>query len=113
MRVLAAYMLATLGGNANPSISDLEKILGSVGIELDDEAKQRGEKLIKELEGKNLSELIKEGEAKLSNAPIARGGVSAGVSGGTSANDGADKPKEEAAQESEESDGVSPFFHLF
>lgn len=29
MKVVAAYMLATLGGNASPSADDLKKILGS------------------------------------------------------------------------------------
>ena len=37
MRYVAAYLLATLGGNRNPSKGDLEKILESVGLEVDDE----------------------------------------------------------------------------
>lgn len=35
MRYVAAYLLAGLGGNANPSAADIEKILSSVGIEVD------------------------------------------------------------------------------
>ena len=35
MRYVAAYLLAVLGGNKNPSNSDLEKILGAVGLEVD------------------------------------------------------------------------------
>lgn len=35
MRYIAAYLLAALGGNENPNSSDIQKILGSVGIEAD------------------------------------------------------------------------------
>lgn len=37
MRYVAAYLLAALGGNASPSAKDIKNILGSVGIEADDE----------------------------------------------------------------------------
>ena len=37
MRYVAAYLLATLGGNSSPSKEDVEKILESVGLEVDDE----------------------------------------------------------------------------
>ena len=35
MRYVAAYLLATLGGNASPSAADVKAILSSVGIEAD------------------------------------------------------------------------------
>lgn len=37
MRYVAAYLLAALGGNTSPSAKDIKAILGSVGIEADDE----------------------------------------------------------------------------
>lgn len=37
MRYVAAYLLAVLGGNTSPSAKDIKNILGSVGIEADDE----------------------------------------------------------------------------
>jgi len=37
MRYVAAYLLAALGGNASPSAKDIKAILGSVGIEADDQ----------------------------------------------------------------------------
>ena len=37
MRYVAAYLLATLGGKANPSKEDVQKILESVGLDVDDE----------------------------------------------------------------------------
>lgn len=37
MRYVAAYLLAVLGGNTSPTAKDIKAILGSVGIEADDE----------------------------------------------------------------------------
>ena len=64
MRHLAAYLLLQIGGNASPSAADIKKVLGAVGIEADDE---RLEKLISELEGKDVNQLIAEGSAKLAS----------------------------------------------
>lgn len=58
MRYVAAYMLAVLGGKASPSQNDVEKILSSVGIETDAEKLQ---KVITELSGKSMDELIAKG----------------------------------------------------
>ena len=54
MRYVAAYLLATLGGKQNPSKDDIEKILESVGVEVDAE---RLEKVIQELDGKSIDEV--------------------------------------------------------
>lgn len=58
MRYVAAYLLAVLGGKAEPAQTDIEKILSSVGIEADDE---KLKKVISELKGKNIEDLITEG----------------------------------------------------
>lgn len=58
MRYVAAYCLATLGGNKSPSAADVKKILGSVGIEVDEE---KAKKVISELSGKDLNEVIAAG----------------------------------------------------
>ena len=54
MKHLAAYLLLGLGGNASPSASDIKEVLDSVGIEADEE---RLEKLVSELEGKDINEV--------------------------------------------------------
>lgn len=54
MKHLAAYLLLGLGGNTSPSADDIKGVLDSVGIEADDD---RLEKLISELEGKDLQEV--------------------------------------------------------
>jgi len=58
MRYVAAYMLGVLGGKASPSQNDIEKILSSVGIETDVE---KLKKVIAELNGKSMDELIAKG----------------------------------------------------
>lgn len=58
MRYVAAYLLAVLGGKASPSAGDIEKILGSVGIEADSE---KLKKVISELNGKTIDDLIAQG----------------------------------------------------
>ena len=58
MRYVAAYLLASLGGKSDSSASDLEKIIGSVGIDVEAD---KIKKIISELKGKDLEELIKAG----------------------------------------------------
>ena len=59
MRYVAAYLLAVLGGNSSPSADDIKKILGSVGI---DAADENINKVISELKGKNLEEVMAAGK---------------------------------------------------
>ncbi|XP_026524015.1 60S acidic ribosomal protein P2 isoform X2 [Pseudonaja textilis] len=104
MRYVAAYLLAVLGGNESPNSKDLKKILDSVGIETDDE---RVNKVISELNGKNIEDVITQGNSKLASMPA--GGAVAVSSGGSAAPAGgpapaAEEKKEEKKEESEESD---------
>ena len=64
MRHLAAYLLLQIGGNASPSAADIKGVLGSVGIEADED---RLEKLVSELDGKDVNALIAEGSAKFAS----------------------------------------------
>ncbi|KAJ4372371.1 60S acidic ribosomal protein P2 [Neocucurbitaria cava] len=103
MKHLAAYLLLGLGGNTSPSASDVKTVLESVGIEADDE---RLEKLISELEGKDINELITEGSSKLASVPSGGSGGGAAAGGAAAATGGAaDAPAaEEKEEEKEESD---------
>lgn len=78
MRYVAAYLLAVLAGNETPDVKALEKILGSVGVETD---KTKAEKVVKELSGKSIEDLIKEGTSKLATVPSG-GGAAAAPAGG-------------------------------
>ncbi|KAJ7449613.1 ribosomal protein 60S [Mycena latifolia] len=93
MRHIAAYLLLQIGGNASPSAADVSALLKTVGIECDD---ARLEKLIAELEGKSIDQLIAEGSSKLASVPSGGGG------GGSAA--AAVEKKEEKEEEKEESD---------
>ncbi|XP_022056860.1 ribosomal protein, large P2, like [Acanthochromis polyacanthus] len=106
MRYVAAYLLAALGGNENPEAKDIKKILESVGIESDD---TRLDKVISELKGKNVDEVITTGYGKLASMPaggaVAVASSAAAGSGGAAAPVAAEeKKKEEKKEESEESD---------
>ncbi|XP_063291508.1 large ribosomal subunit protein P2-like [Pelobates fuscus] len=105
MRYISAYLLAVLGGNDKPSIKDLKKILDSVGIETDDE---RAEKVVGELNGKSIEEVIAQGNTKLACMPSG-GAVAVAASAGSgsaaaAAAAPAEEKKEEKKEESEESD---------
>ena len=59
MRYIAAYLLATMGGNASPSADDVKQILGSVGVDVDEEQLQV---VIDQLAGKDVNEVMASGE---------------------------------------------------
>ncbi|XP_054264453.1 60S acidic ribosomal protein P2 [Macrosteles quadrilineatus] len=101
MRYLASYLLAVLGGKDNPSSADLEKILNSVGIEVDNEKLNI---VINQLKGKNIEDLIAEGREKLSSMPVG-GGVAVAAAPGAAAPAAAkEEAKEEKKAAKEESD---------
>jgi len=103
MRYIAAYLLLQIGGNASPTAADIKKLLGTVSIDCDDE---RLDKLISELEGKSIDQLIAEGSSKLASVPSGGGGGGAvAASGGSApAAAAAEEKKEEKEEEKEESD---------
>merc|ERR1712146_58281 len=92
MRIIAAYLLAVLGGNSSPKAENIKKILSSVGIEGD---AGKIDKLIKELDGKNIEEVIAEGQSKLAMVPS--GG--AAPAGGAAAAGGGPRVEEKPAEE--------------
>ncbi|XP_007648612.1 60S acidic ribosomal protein P2 isoform X2 [Cricetulus griseus] len=105
MRYVASYLLAALGGNSSPSAKDIKKILDSVGIEADDD---RLNKVISELNGKNIEDVIAQGVGKLASVP-AGGAVAVSAAPGSAAPAASSAPaaeekKDEKKEESEESD---------
>merc|ERR1712205_43239 len=95
MKQIAAYLLCVLGGNATPSAGDVEKILSSVGAEAD---KDQLSKLMSELDGKDITEVIAAGSEKLASVPAGGGAA----------------PAEEEKEESEEEESDDDMgFSLF
>ncbi|KAI3738631.1 hypothetical protein L2E82_28675 [Cichorium intybus] len=105
MKVVAAYLLALLGGNTSPSAEDLKKILGSVGADADED---RIQLLLSEVKGKDITELIASGREKLASVPSGGGGVAVAAAAGggaaPAAAAAAETKKEEKVEEKEESD---------
>ena len=96
MRYIAAYLLLQIGGNNSPSSDDIKKVLGSVGIDADED---RLSKLLSELEGKDVAELISEGSTKFASVPS--GGAAASSAPAAAAGGAAEAPKEEEKKEEE------------
>ncbi|KAJ7971520.1 60S acidic ribosomal protein [Quillaja saponaria] len=106
MKVIAAFLLAVLGGNSSPSAADIKDILNSVGAEADDD---RIELLLSEVKDKDITELVAAGREKLASVPSGGGGVAVAAVGGAAAAGAAapaaaESKKEEKVEEKEESD---------
>jgi large subunit ribosomal protein LP2 len=114
MKFVAAYLLASMAGNPSPTKDDVRKILESVGAEVE-EAKL--ELLFKEVEGKDVDELLAAGREKFAFTPSGAGAgadlapAAAGASGGGAA--AAEKKKEEKAEEKMEEEDDDAMFSLF
>jgi large subunit ribosomal protein LP2 len=96
MRYAAAYVLATLGGNTNPDVATISKILGSVGIDCDN---TKAQKVIDACKGKNVDQIIEEGTKKLSSLPAGGAAAPAAVGAAPAATTGADAKKGAAKEE--------------
>ena len=96
MKVMAVYMMLVLGGNATPSKDDITKALSSVGIEVD---AAEVDKLLSELEGKDLAELMEAGTARLAKIGGGGGGGGGGGAAGGAAEE--EEAEEEKAEEEE------------
>jgi len=105
MRYVAAYLLAVLGGAKEaPTAKDIDKILSSVGIESDPE---KVKKVIADLAGKSIEEVIAQGTTKLASMPSGGGAVAAASeapAAGAPAAAKAEKKEEKKESESEDDD---------
>ena len=63
MKYIAAYMLVKLN-KENPKVEDIKRIIESVGNEFEE---RKAEEIINKLEGRNINEVIEEGQTKLRN----------------------------------------------
>ncbi|OIT31444.1 PREDICTED: 60S acidic ribosomal protein P2A-like [Nicotiana attenuata] len=111
MKVIAAYLLAALGGNASPTAEDLKAILSSVGAEADNE---KIELLLSQVKGKDITELIAAGREMIASVPSGGGGVAVaggggGGGGGAVAEEKVEEKKVEEKEESEEEFGFDLF----
>ena len=103
MRIIAAYLLAVLGGNSSPSGSDIKKILESVGVEAEDE---KIELLVGELSGKDVFEVIEEGKKKLGAVPVGAAAPAAAAAAPAAGGAAPAAKAEEKKKDEEEDDDV-------
>eukprot|EP00026_Physarum_polycephalum_P021961 Phypoly_transcript_25628.p1 GENE.Phypoly_transcript_25628~~Phypoly_transcript_25628.p1 ORF type:complete len:114 (+),score=48.12 Phypoly_transcript_25628:128-469(+) len=104
MKYVAAYLLAQLGGKADPSAQDITAILDSVGIAADS---ARVDALLKEVKGKNVAELITKGKEKLQAVPTggaAPAAAAAPAAGGAPAKEEKKEEKKKEEEKKDESD---------
>jgi large subunit ribosomal protein LP2 len=108
MRYVAAALLVALGGG-EVSEANIKKLLDGVGIDCDSE---KAAIIVKELAGKNLEELIAEGNGKLASVPSG-GAAPAAAAGGAAAPAAAaaveEVKEEEPAEESDDDMGFGLF----
>jgi len=117
MRIIAAYLLAVLGGVDQPDKAAIKKILDSVGIAGED---GQVDKVLAELKGKDINAVIAEGQKKIASLPVGGGGGGGGAAPAAAAPAGKDdakgkeKPKEkEKEKEKSEESGGDMGFSLF
>jgi large subunit ribosomal protein LP2 len=101
MRHLATYLLLKLGGNDSPSASDVSTALSAVGVEADE---ARLSTLLKELEGKDVDTLIKEGSKLLASFGGGGGGAAAAAAPAAAAAGAGEKKEKKEEKKEEEAD---------
>merc|ERR1719504_581436 len=99
MKYVAAYLMAALAGNENPSAADIQKILESVESDYDESI---ASKLCSELEGKTVHEVVAAGKEKLKGFGGGGGGGAVAASGGGDAPAAEAKKEEKKVEEEEE-----------
>lgn len=111
MKVIAAFLLAKLAGNENPTSGDLKKILESVGAEIDETKIDLLFSLIKD---HDVTELIASGREKM--AALSSGGPAVAMVAGGGAAAAAEpvveskKKVEEVKEESSDGEGMMGLF---
>ncbi|CAN4103535.1 unnamed protein product [Withania somnifera] len=111
MKVIAAYLLAQLGGNSSPSADDLKKILNCVGGEIDD---VKIELLLSQVKGKDINELIAASKQRLASTTCMSFGTNnASVDGAVARQVDLEEKKEEKKVEKEEEPDEDFNFSLF
>ncbi|KAK8797064.1 hypothetical protein WA158_004274 [Blastocystis sp. Blastoise] len=107
MKHLAAYLLLVLGGNTTPSADNVKTLLESVGIESNEDQLNN---LIKNLEGKNLEELIAAGSEKLASVPSGAAAAAPAAGAASAAAPAEEEKKEEEEEEEEDLGGAGGLF---
>lgn len=109
MKYVAAYLMAALAGKS-PSAEDIKSILESVDSEYDESI---ASKLVSELEGKVVHEVVAAGKEKLKGFGGGGGGGPVAATGGGAAAAGGAAEKKEEKKVVEEEEEEEMEFDLF
>jgi len=108
MRYVAAALLTAMGGG-EINKKNIKNLLDVVGIECDED---KINKVVEELKGKNVEELLEEGSKKLASMPAAGAAPAGGApaaAGGAPAAAAKEEKKEEPEEESDDDMGFGLF----
>ncbi|EER14185.1 60S acidic ribosomal protein P2, putative [Perkinsus marinus ATCC 50983] len=108
MKYVAAYLMAVLAGNDEPTVEEVKHILSAVDAEVDDEMLA---KFFAQVQGKNVQEMIVTGLSKLGS--VASSGARPAAAAGAVAGDEAAAAEEEAKPVEEEEEEEEMDFDLF
>lgn len=92
MKQVAAYALLVLGGKANPTAADVEKLMKDSGVNADSE---KIATLVKAVDNKPFHELVESGLGKLASMGTGSAAAPAAAGGAAAAAAPADEVKEE------------------
>ena len=97
MKYTAAYALLVLGGKADPSEGDVDKLLKDAGVKGDPEHTKR---IVSALKGKSFNDLVSEGKKKMasSGTVVVAGGAPAAAKGAAAKEEKKEEKKEEEAE---------------
>ena len=107
MKHLAAYMMLVAGGNDAPTASDVKGLLSEVGVEADDASLN---KLVSDMEGKDLKEVIAAGSDKLVKGGLGGGGGGAAAGAAAGGGEAAAEAPKAVEEEVEEIAGGTDMF---
>merc|ERR1719174_2719045 len=112
MKYVGAYLMAVVGGKANPTPADIKAILEAGGIAIEEDMVKR---VCKSMEGKTAHEVIAEGSKKFAacggGGGGGGGGGAAAAGGGGGGGDAPAAAKAAVVEEEEEDEAVD--FDLF
>jgi large subunit ribosomal protein LP2 len=100
MHEVAALLLCKLGGKSG-SADEVKEVLTAAGLEANEDALT---KLLGDLEGKDMNEILAAGAEKIKDVPFSGGGSGGGGGGGDGGDAGPAEIVSESAPEEEEVD---------
>merc|ERR1711939_224364 len=107
MKVISAYMLAVVGGNTSPTAADVNKILSSIGANLDGEESKALDSMIAAFGERSHEEILKEGLELIKDCGGSGGGGGGGAAGPAAASGGGDAPAAKKKTTTEEEDEMA------